>query len=84
MGFFIRCMYITFLKVNFVITLVQFLKNPTTVENVEWLQNNTNLRVTSDVMLTWSKEDVPKSNMKEEYNFCDKDILHNVIEGKVS
>jgi cap1 methyltransferase len=58
------------------------LDNPTTVENVEWLQNNTNLRVTSDVMLTWSKEDVPKSNMKEEYNFCDKDILHNVIEGK--
>lgn len=50
---------------------------------MDWLFNKSDLQITEEDMLKWLREDKPNNKIEEEINFCDKDTLQDVINGKV-
>lgn len=54
-------------------------------QSVNWLENNDKDTefVGFDKMLKWLKEGCPKTNIDNEYHFCDKLILDRVLKAKV-
>ncbi|XP_044272815.1 cap-specific mRNA (nucleoside-2'-O-)-methyltransferase 1 isoform X2 [Tribolium madens] len=55
---------------------------PTVVEKIDWLYSQPDLQISEDEMAKWLREDKPVNNMDEESNFCDKQTLHDVLNGK--
>ncbi|CAH0547027.1 unnamed protein product [Brassicogethes aeneus] len=51
-------------------------------QKVVWLKNNEKNEFLPNAMVNWIKEGSPKTNIDDEHNFCDKDILYGIQKGK--
>ncbi|KAG5882165.1 hypothetical protein JTB14_002889 [Gonioctena quinquepunctata] len=51
-------------------------------ENVKWLQNHDNVNFSFEEMLSWLREGPPNHDVQNEFNFCDKEVLHQVMKAK--
>ncbi|VEN43647.1 unnamed protein product [Callosobruchus maculatus] len=57
-------------------------ENITVQEELIWLENKRDDCFDASSMSQWIKEGMPKNHIEDETNFCDKDILLNVIQSK--
>nr|XP_023021748.1 cap-specific mRNA (nucleoside-2'-O-)-methyltransferase 1 isoform X2 [Leptinotarsa decemlineata] len=51
-------------------------------ETVEWLHNLEESTHTFEEMLSWIREGPPDHDVQNQYNFCDKEVLLNVLKAK--
>lgn len=52
-------------------------------ESVSWLEDMTNEIFTEDTFTGWIKEGSKKLTIDDETNFCDPNLLRNVLSSKV-
>nr|CAH7758069.1 unnamed protein product [Callosobruchus chinensis] len=57
-------------------------ENITVQEELIWLENKRDDCFDTSSMSQWIKEGVPKYQIEDETDFCDKDILQNVVQSK--
>lgn len=67
---------------NFKETNLNSGKDPTIVEVVNWISNNKNFSYTFDEMLQWIVEGSPIVDIDNETQFCDSQVLKEIIAAK--